>query len=109
MRTARLSDMKRGWFIGDFTPSLYKTDACEVAVKKYIAGEHEAKHYHLAAEEYTVIISGEVKMFGNVYKAGDIIICERGDATDFTAITDTVNVVVKIPGAKNDKYVMEED
>ena len=48
-------------------------------------------------------------MFGNVYKAGDIIICERGDATDFTAITDAVNVVVKIPGAKNDKYVMEED
>lgn len=109
MRTARLSDMKCGWFIGDFTPSLYKTDSCEVAVKKYVAGEHEAKHYHLAAEEYTVIISGEVEMFGNVYKAGDIIICERGDATDFTAITDTVNVVVKIPGAKNDKYVMEED
>lgn len=108
MKEAKLSDMTRGWFIGDFSPSLCKTGACEVAVKEYQAGAHEAKHYHLAAEEYTVIICGKVRMFDKTYQSGDIVICERGDATDFTAVTDAVNVVVKIPGARDDKYIVEE-
>jgi hypothetical protein len=31
--------MFKGWFVGDFTPTAFKTDACEVAVKTYKAGE----------------------------------------------------------------------
>lgn len=29
---------------------------------------------------------------------------EPGEATDFYAVTDAENVVVKLPGANNDKY-----
>ena len=47
-------------------------------------------------------------MFGNVYKEGDIIVVEPGDATDFEALEDAMNVVVKMPGANNDKYLVEE-
>ena len=35
MKIGKLRDMKRGWFIGDFEPSLLKTRDCEVAVKSY--------------------------------------------------------------------------
>ncbi len=108
MKTARLSEMKRGWFIGDFEPSLDRTCAVEVAVKSYKAGEHEEKHFHKIATEYTVIINGEVEMFGKRFAAGDIVVCEPGDATDFTAISDATNVVVKLPGASHDKYICEE-
>lgn len=100
-----LSNMTKGWFIGNFEPSLFKTNDVEVAVKSYKAGDHEDKHYHKIATEYTVIINGEVEMNGVRYKTGDIIVMEPGEATDFTAVTDSTNVVVKIPGANNDKYL----
>jgi len=106
MKHERLSSMKGGWFIGNFVPSLHKTNACEVAIKTYSKGDKEGKHYHKIATEYTVVIMGKVLMFNNVYEKGDIIIVEPGEATEFEALEDSVNVVVKIPGVNNDKYVM---
>jgi hypothetical protein len=41
MKVHRLEDMTRGWFVGDFAPTLYRTDAVEVAVKHFTAGESE--------------------------------------------------------------------
>ena len=105
MKIAHLSEMNRGWFIGNFDPSLLKTNDCEVAVKSYVKGDSEGKHYHSIATEYTCIISGRVRMNGKEYSAGDIIVMEPGEATDFECIEDAVNVVVKIPGANNDKFM----
>ena len=105
MKTAKLADMTKGWFIGDFEPSLMKTSEFEVAVKRYKAGDHEESHCHKIATEYTVIISGRVKMNGAEYDEGTIVVMEPGEYTDFTALTDnTVNVVVKVPCVRNDKY-----
>lgn len=100
-----LDEMIKGWFIGDFEPSLYKTNEFEVGVKQYKAGDREESHYHKIAVEFTVILLGEVKMSGVFYKQGDIIKIKPGTSTDFEAITDVTTVVVKIPGAKNDKYI----
>ena len=108
MKTAKLKDMTKGWFVGDFEPTLYKTKECEVAVKTYKAGDHEKKHYHKVATELTVIVSGIVEMNGIRYEEGDIIIEEPGDITDFTAITDVINTVVKLPCAAGDKYLVED-
>lgn len=105
MKVKHLDDMVRGWFVGNFEPTLYKTNDCEVAVKNYKAGEYEEKHYHKIATEITVIVKGRVKMFDQEFSEGDIIVVEPGDATDFTALTDATNVVVKLPGANDDKYL----
>ena len=106
MRTARLEDMVKGWFVGNFEPSLIKTNDVEVAVKSYNKGDYEEKHYHKIATELTVIIQGRVKMNGVEYKKGDIIVMEPMEATDFECLEDgTQNVDVKYPGANNDKYL----
>ena len=105
MNTGKLQDMFKGWFVGDFTPSLLLTEACEVAVKSYKAGDSEELHHHKVATEVTLILSGRVRMCGKEWGEGDIIVLEPGEATDFVALTDAVNVVVKTPGAKNDKYL----
>lgn len=106
MKIAKLGDMVKGWFIGNFEPSLCKTNDVEVAVKTYKKGDKEDKHYHKVATEYTVIISGRVKMNDTEYVAGDIIVMEPNEATDFECLEDgTINVVVKLPGANNDKYL----
>lgn len=108
MKTAHLDDMFKGWFVGNFDPTLCRTNNVEVAVKIYSAGDSEGAHYHKIATELTVIISGSVLMNGVEYYAGDIVVMEPGDITDFEALTDAVNVVVKLPGANNDKYTAEE-
>ncbi len=104
MKIAKLSDMIKGWFVGDFEPTLYKTNDVEVAVKSYDAGTYERKHYHKIATEITVVTKGTIRMNGEEYAVGDIIIMEPNEATDFYAVTDVENVVVKLPGANNDKY-----
>ncbi|TFF33872.1 hypothetical protein [Pseudomonas sp. RIT623] len=105
MKTFKLDDMTRGWFVGAFNPTSFATEACEVGLKRYTAGDYEASHYHKVATEITLIVEGRVLMNGIEYSSGDIIIIEPGDMTDFRALTDTVNVVVKTPGALHDKYI----
>jgi quercetin dioxygenase-like cupin family protein len=105
MQVAKLKDMKLGWFIGNFSPTLHATEACEVAIKEYPAGAYDAWHYHKIATEFTVIISGRVEMNGQVYEKGDIITIPPGEGTDFRTLEPTVTAVVKIPGATHDKYL----
>lgn len=108
MRTEKICNMTKGWFVGNFEPSLYKTNACEVAVKSYVKGEREQAHFHKIATEITVVVKGSVRMFDRIFHEGDIVIVEPGDVTSFEALEDAMNVVVKIPGANNDKYIVEE-
>lgn len=108
MRTAKLDEMVKGWFVGDFKPTLYQTEHAEVAVKNYKAGDYESAHFHKVATEITVVVSGTIRMNGREYHAGDIIVLEPGEVSNFCALTDAINAVVKIPGAKNDKYLVEE-
>jgi quercetin dioxygenase-like cupin family protein len=106
MKLHKLKDMFRGWVVGNFEPSLYKTDDVEVAVKNYKAGDKEEKHYHKIATEITIISDGKVRMNGTIYGTGDIITIEPGEATDFDVLEDTITTVVKLPCVKDDKYII---
>lgn len=105
MKVFKERDMIRGWFVGNFIPTTFDTKACEASVRRYKAGDFEPLHHHKVATEITAIISGTVKMNGVTYSEGDIIVTEPGDATDFLAETDAVNVVIKVPSVIGDKYL----
>lgn len=100
--------MINGWFVGGFNPTAFNTTDCEVAVKEYKAGTREDAHFHKLATEITLVLSGRIRMVGKEWSAGDIIVLAPGDITDFEAVTDAVNVVVKTPGALNDKYIVTQ-
>lgn len=104
MKKAHLNDMVKGWFVGDFTPTAFNSDQCEVAVKTYHKGDSDAAHFHKLAHEITLVIEGEVSMMDSTWRKGDIVVIEPGEISAFSALTDATLVVVKIPGAKNDKY-----
>ena len=104
MKTSRLSDMKAGWFVGDFLPTCYRLTECEVACKYYKKGDSEEKHVHKVATEITVIASGHVLMNGVEYRTADIILLEPGEPADFHVLEDTITIVVKMPSLKDDKY-----
>ncbi|WP_222710849.1 hypothetical protein [Quadrisphaera setariae] len=102
----RLEDMKGGWFIGDFAPAAMRCAGAEVAVKHVRAGTHEPLHEHRLATEATVVVAGRIRIGGEEWRTGDIIVVLPHTKTDFTAITDAVLVVVKTPSVIGDKYAV---
>ena len=106
MELSHLKDMIGGWIVGDFEPSILKSKDCEVAVKRYKAGDSEQQHFHKIAHELTLIVSGRVKMFNKEFSDGDIVLIKPGEVTGFLSITDSITVVVKKPSIIGDKYII---
>lgn len=107
MKRYALDEMVKGWFVGPFEPAALRTESAEVAIKSYVAGETEARHVHRVATELTAVVSGTVLMDGREVGAGEIVVIEPGEASDFRALTDAVLVAVKLPGVPGDKYLVE--
>jgi HAD superfamily hydrolase (TIGR01509 family) len=104
VRTARLSEMVGGWFVGDFYPNILHSKDFEVAVKTYKLGDKEDWHVHKVGTEITLVLDGSVKMCDQIYHHGDIVLLEPGNGTAFEALTDVKTVVVKTPSVLGDKY-----
>jgi quercetin dioxygenase-like cupin family protein len=102
--TQHLDNMVRGWFVGDFAPSVVRMTDAEVAIQRFAAGEIEAEHHHRAATEITVIVSGRARMCGREVGPGDILVLPPNTATSFEAIEDTITAVVKTPSVPGDKF-----
>lgn len=105
MQVFNIKDMVRGWFVGAFSPTSHSTVAVEVGQKSYSKGDKEVRHFHKVATEITLIQKGLVRMNGEEFRDGDIIVLQPMESCDFEAIEDTCTVVVKVPGAKNDKFI----
>lgn len=105
MNKLSLNNMIRGWFCGNFEPSLIKSDKFEIGIKRYKAGDKENQHYHKQTKEITVIISGQVRMNNIEYGQDDIVIIDKFESTDFEALTDAVTCVVRDGSFNNDKYL----
>jgi quercetin dioxygenase-like cupin family protein len=104
MERSRLENFVGGWIVGSFSPAIFRTDACEVAVKHYQPGSREPAHHHKVADELTLIASGKARMSDLHLQAGDIVIVRANESTDFEALEATVTVVVKQPSVPGDKY-----
>jgi len=106
MKVHKEKDFVKGWFIGDFDPSLIKTRDFEASLKTYKKGDYEERHHHKVATEITIITSGSVRMNDVEYTAGDIIEISPGEDTDFLVISESAStVVIKTPSATDDKYL----
>ena len=108
MKKISLKDFTRGWFVGNFTPSLLKQEGIEVAIQSYLSGDEEAKHYHNKATEISFIVSGSASFNGQILNEGDGIIIFPKEINKFKAISDCKVVVVKYPSCKKDKFILVE-
>lgn len=103
----KLIDFTKGWLVGNFVPSLYKTEQIEVAIKYYNSGDIELEHYHKVATEFTIVVKGEVEMLNSIYKEGEIIIINPMTKNKFKCIKDAILVVIKTPSVIDDKFLTE--
>jgi len=61
-----IKNMFRGWFIGDFEPSILKSKDFEVAILFHPKGEKWPKHFHKESVEINVLITGKMIINGEL-------------------------------------------
>ena len=103
MKILRIEDMKKGWFIGDFEPSVLKTKDFEVGVVSRPKGP-EKPHYHAIATEYNLVISGSFNLNNKELKTGDIFVIHPGEVVNPVFYEDTKILSIKVPSVIGDKY-----
>lgn len=104
MKVYNVKDFTRGWFIGNFNPSILKTDQFEVGYLCHKKGEVWPKHYHALAIEYSLLIKGKMVIRGTEINEGDIFALEPYEVADPEFLEDCYVLVVKFPSVIGDKY-----
>lgn len=103
-----LKNMFRGWFVGNFEPSIYKTDQFEVGVLFHQKGEKWPKHFHKEAVEINVLISGKMVLNGEELTPGNIFLIEKNEIAEPEFLEDCTIICVKSPSVPGDKYEVKE-
>lgn len=114
MKISHINFYKGGWFIGDFIPSVLKTDKFEVAYMRHKKGEKWDKHYHKYATEYNCVVRGKIAFrmgsmgdYVRVIRQGYVFTIEPGEIVEPEFLEDTEIIVVKVPSIPGDKHVVE--
>jgi len=104
MKLLKLKTMTRGWLIGDFEPSIFRTNNFEVGVLTHKKGENWAEHYHKIATEYNVLLKGKMKINETLIIEGDIFIIEPNETALPEFIENCTVLCIKVPSVIGDKY-----
>lgn len=100
--------MTRGWFIGNFEPSILKTKEFEVGLLTHSKGEYWAPHYHEFSDEYNLLISGKMIIQKKEINEGDIFVLKKKEIADPIFLEDCVVLVIKTPSIPGDKIIKED-
>ena len=109
MKKYNLNEFTRGWFVGDFHPSIFRTNQIEVGFKNYQKGENEPNSMHKETWEITLVVSGIIKMYNQILTKGNIILLEPGDISEFECIEECSLVIVKYPSNPSDKIIIDSN
>ena len=106
MRIYKLDKMVGGWFIGNFKPSVLKTNKFEVSYKVHKKNEKWPYHYHNFVDEYNLVVKGKMKIRGKILSKGDIFHLRKKELADPIFLKTTHIVCVKVPSRPNDKIII---
>ena len=99
-----VNEYTKGWLVGNFEPSLINSKDIEVGLKYYKKGDKESSHVHKIITEYTIVVSGKIKMNDEVYIEKDIVTILPNVPTNFESLEDSITLVIKSPSIPSDKY-----
>jgi hypothetical protein len=106
MKIDNLKNFVKGWFVGNFEPSLLKENF-EVGIHRHYKGEHHQDHFHKKCTEINVVISGEILINGKKFIKDDIFVFEPYEVSQVEYLTDVELVVVRNISDPTDKYEIE--
>ena len=85
-----VNEYTKGWLVGNFEPSLINSKDIEVGLKYYNKGDKESSHVHKIITEYTIVVSGKIKMNDQVYIEKDIVTILPNVPTNFESLEDSI-------------------
>lgn len=95
------------WAIGNFKPSILKTEEFELGIFQIKKGEKGDGHWHTAIE-LNFIIEGECVVVSegikHKLKTGQIFIYPPKVKSNVSYTKDTTLIVIKVPSLQNDKF-----
>ena len=100
-----VNEYTKGWLVGNFEPSLINSKDIEVGLKYYKKGDKESSHVHKIITEYTIVVSGKIKMNDEVYVEKDIVKILPNIPTNFESLEDSITLVIKTPSVPSDKHI----
>ena len=100
-----VNEYTKGWLVGNFEPSLINSKDIEVGLKYYKKGDKESSHVHKIITEYTIVVSGKIKMNDEVYVEKDIVTILPNVPTNFESLEDSITLVIKTPSIPSDKHI----
>lgn len=104
-----LYNFEKGWIVGNFLPTLFHSEAVEIAIQRHQAGTRGDNHIHKIAREYNIVVEGEVCIDSNItiHKNG-FWITEPNQSFDVYFRQYTTLVVIKTPSVPGDKYPVQK-
>lgn len=109
MKIYDLKNFTRGWFVGNFEPTILKTKEFEIGIASHKKDENWPKHYHKVATEFNVILNGKIKLNDTVLDKNKIFVVEKEEVTKIQFLEDSVILVIKTPSVPGDKYIVKEE
>lgn len=105
MKVFKLDSMKGGWFVGNFSPTSFKTQDFEVCYKEHYKGEKWDTHYHKKGTEINLLIEGKMTLQDKELNSGDIFILEPYEVADPIFLEDCRLIIIKTPSIPGDKFL----
>ena len=105
-KVLKMEDMFRGWFVGDFEPSAYKTKEFEVGVLLHKKGEKWPVHIHEHMTEINFIQEGHMILNNTELKKGDIFVLKPNDIAAPIFLEDCKILCIKTPSVIGDKLII---
>lgn len=102
----KLSSFRRGWMVGDFSPSISRLKECEVSIMHHTKKERTEPHYHTSSQEINVVVSGKVLVNDLILESDDIFVYNAYEISDVEFIEDTTLCIIRIPSSPNDKVII---
>jgi dTDP-glucose pyrophosphorylase len=102
----KLEDMFRGWFIGNFEPSVYKNCTFEVGYLSHKKNEIWDVHYHNNLTEINLLIEGKMILNDIEINKNEIFVINKKDIACPIFLEDCRIICIKIPQILGDKHII---
>lgn len=99
-----LNQYVRGWFIGNFEPSLIKTAQLEIGLLTHNKNEKWDFHYHTEADEVNFLLEGRMLLNEQVIEKGMQFIIYKNQIACPVFLEDCKVLCIKTPSVPTDKY-----
>ena len=102
----KIEDMFRGWFVGNFEPSVMKNTGFEIGYLFHKKGEKWLTHYHNNLIEVNLLIDGKMILNDLEINKNEIFVIDKKVLACPIFLEDCYIICIKIPQMVGDKVII---